>query len=99
MKFDELVRLKALQLKAVNTGQTMMELVDAQLQLPEVSEHLKMKNVCAMIAPALFNELEGTCELLGISKRKFIEGALIEAIDKAAAIISEVEPFSSGEKH
>ena len=94
MRFDELVRLKALQLKAVNTGQTTMDLVDSQLQLPDVAGDLKMKNVCAMVSPQLFTELEGTCELLGISKRKFIEGALIEALNKAAAIVSEVEPFA-----
>lgn len=99
MKFDELIRLKALQLKAVNTGQTTTELIESQLHLPEVSEGLKLRQVCAMVSPQLFDELEGTCELLGISKRKFVEGALIEAIDRAAAIVSEVEPFAGGEKH
>lgn len=38
MKFDELVRLKALQLKADNTGQTIMEMVgESQLALPRFS--------------------------------------------------------------
>jgi hypothetical protein len=93
MKFDEVIRLKALQLKALNSGQSNQELIDAQLDLPEVSKELKLRQVCAMVSPQLFNELEGTCELLGISKRRFVEGALVEAIDRAAAIVNEVSPF------
>lgn len=96
MKFDELIRLKALQLKSVTSGQANSELLESQLQLPEVSEGLKLRQVCAMVSPQLFDELEGTCELLGMSKRRFVEGALVEAIDKAAAIVSEVDPFSGG---
>jgi hypothetical protein len=96
MRFDELIRLKALQLKSQTSGQANSELLESQLQLPEVSEGLKLRQVCAMVSPELFNELEGTCDLLGMSKRRFVEGALIEAIDKAAAIVSEVDPFAKG---
>ncbi len=94
MKFNELLRMKALQLKAVNIGQTNIELLESQLLLPELAEGLKLRQVCAMVSPQLFDELEGTCALLDISKRKFVEGALIEAIEQAANIVSEVEPFS-----
>ena len=96
MKFDELIRLKALQLKSANSGQSNAELIESQLQLPEVSEGFKLRQVCAMVSPQLFDELEGTCELLGVSKRRFVEGALIDAIDRAAVIVSEVDPFSKG---
>jgi hypothetical protein len=96
MRFDETIRLRALQLKALHSGQTNSDLLEAQLQLPEVSENLKLRQVCAMVSPQLFTELEGTCELLGMSKRKFVEGALIDAIEKASAIVNEVDPFTSG---
>lgn len=94
MTFDELIRLKALQLKAVNSGQTTTEMIESQLSLPEVAEHLKLRQVCAMVSPVLFNELEGTCELLSVSKRKFVEIALIDAIERAGAIVNDVDPFT-----
>ncbi len=94
MKFDELIKLKALQLKADQTGASLMEaLGESQLELPEVTEGLKLRQVCAMVSPALFQELEGTCELLGITKRKFVEVSLIDAMNRAAVIVSEVDPF------
>jgi hypothetical protein len=97
MNFDELIRLKALQLKSVTSGNSTMEVVDRQLDLPDVAKDLKLRQVCAMVSPQLFSELEGTCDLLSISKRRFVEGALIDAIDRAAAIVHEVSPFDSVE--
>lgn len=97
MKFDELVRMKALQLKAIQTGQTTMELVESQLELPKVQKEFKLRQVCAMVSPKLFDQLEATCELLTISKREFITLALIEAIDRAEGIVVDVDPFG-GEK-
>jgi hypothetical protein len=94
MRFDELIRLKALQLKAQNTGQNLMETVGEQLlRDPEVTKELKLRQVCAMLPPVLFEKLEATCEMLGVTKRKFMEGALIEALDRAEAIVAEVDPF------
>lgn len=94
MKFDELVRMKALQLKALNTGQTTMEAFgESQLELPEVQKELKLRQVCAMVAPGLFDQLETTCNLLSISKREFITMALVEAIDRAEGIVVDVDPF------
>lgn len=97
MRFDELVRLKALQLKAVHSGQTIMEsLGEQQLALPEVAKELKLRQVCAMVTPQMFDKVEATCELLSISKREFITQALIEAIEKAEEIVADVDPFSGG---
>lgn len=97
MKFDELVRLKALQLKADNTGQTIMEMVgESQLALPEVQQELKLRQVCAMVSPAIFEKLEGLCSMLGVSKRQFITGALVDAMDRAEGIVADVDPFQGG---
>lgn len=94
MKFDELVRMKALQLKAQYSGQSLMELVgEHQLELPEVQKDLKLRQVCAMVTPGLFQKLEATCDSLSISKREFITMALSEAIDQAETIVAEVDPF------
>lgn len=99
MKFDEVIRMKALQLKAVAAGITMTETFEQLMDSPEAIEEFKMRQVCAMVTPQLFQELEGTCQLLGMSKRKFVEAALIDAMEKAATIVSEVDPFTSQEAH
>lgn len=48
----------------------------------------EIKNVCAKVSAQLSNEIDSICGLLDISKRKFIEAAFIEAVEKAKAIIN-----------
>ena len=91
MNLDELVRLKALQLKRLTSG-------DGDIQEAMIDEFLKrdggeFRNMCAHISMPLYDEIENTCKLLDISKRRFVEGALIDAIKRANAIVSEVQPF------
>ncbi len=88
MNFNDLIRYKALHLKYVsdNTGFVDM-LLDPKN--PNVTGNLPMKNVCAMIHQTLFDELSETCALLDISKRSFIEMALIEALGKAEQIMRD----------
>jgi hypothetical protein len=85
MTFDELIRYKALHLKYVSDNQGLMDMI----ALDEVEHNIPMKNVCAMVSQQLFDSLTNTCSLLDISKRTFIEGALIEALNKAEKIIEE----------
>jgi hypothetical protein len=84
MTFDDLIRYKALHLKYVSSGANVMELLATKLE-----HSVPMKNVCAMISQELFDDLTGTCALLDISKRTFIEAAIIEALAKANAIMNE----------
>ncbi|RYF39505.1 MAG: hypothetical protein EOO38_23190 [Cytophagaceae bacterium] len=86
MNFDDLIRYKALHLKYTTTN---MGFIDLMLDPKQtgVTGNLPMKNVCAMIHQNLFDRLSDTCALLDISKRSFIEMALIEALNKADAIM------------
>jgi len=91
MNLDELVRLKALQLKRLTSN-------DGDVQDALIDEFMKrdggeFRNMCAHISLPLYDEIENTCKLLDISKRRFVEGALIDAIKRANAIVSEVQPF------
>jgi len=49
----------------------------------------KLTNVCCKITPELFDRLTQTCAFLNISKRKFIEGAIIQGLDDASQVIEE----------
>ena len=57
---------------------------------PATAEKLKMRNVCALISTELFDRLETSCAFLDVSKREFIESALIEALDAADKVIEEI---------
>ena len=47
-----------------------------------------IKNMCAKVSVQLVDRLDETCQLLDVSKRKFIETAVIEALNKAEQIMS-----------
>lgn len=84
MNFDDLLRYKALHRKYTASGSNLMELVASQ----GIEHNVPMKNVCAMIHQELFDELTNTCALLDISKRTFIEAAIIDALKKAEDIMA-----------
>lgn len=89
MTFDDLIRFKALHLKFVASGSNVVELLaDGKME-----HSIPMKNVCAMITQELFDDLTNTCSLLDISKRTFIESAIVEALAKAKNIM-EAEGLS-----
>jgi len=91
MKFDELIQLKALQLKAAQTGAG-SALLEHAVESGAVPSGL-MRNLCASIGNELFDRVENTCGYLGISKRAFVEAALIEALDRADKILDQVNPI------
>lgn len=85
MTFDDLIRYKALHLKYASNNQGLLDMViNGDLS---VTANIPMKNVCAMITQELFDDLTGTCALLDISKRTFIESAIVEALAKAHNIM------------
>ncbi|MFQ6202804.1 hypothetical protein ACLMK3_10750 [Streptococcus anginosus] len=83
MTFDDLIRFKALNLKYISSGSNILDLMDKG----SITAEIPMKNVCAMITQQLFDDLTNICGLLDISKRQFIESAIIEALKKAQSIM------------
>jgi len=57
-----------------------------------------IKNVCAKVSVALSDRLDTTCSLLEISKRQFIEAALIDALAKADEIMASEGVYEALEK-
>lgn len=88
MSFHQLIQYKTLNrmYAANNDG-----LLEMSLRDPQNEEFIKkqMKNVCALISVKLFDQLDGVCDVLEISKRQFIEYAIIEALAKAENIMEE----------
>lgn len=90
MNFEEIIRFKSLATKATISGQTGADLFD---HIQETDGLPSTRNICAIIHVKLFDQVESITTLLNISKRQFVELALIEAIEKANVIIKEVNPL------
>jgi len=54
------------------------------------SSRMEVKNVCAKLPVILSDRLENTVKYLDIRKRRFIEMAIIQALDDADEVLSEV---------
>jgi hypothetical protein len=90
-QFEEMVLCKALQLKSESNNS---DFLDSLLSHNKEIEGMELKNVCAKITVQLSDELDNVCSLLSISKRRFIESVLIDALRKAKEIIyDDVDVF------
>lgn len=88
---DALVTEKSLSLVSVSHGSAVLDLVvDGAIE-----SNLPLKNVCAKVAPELSDEIDKICHLLDISKRRFLEAAFIEAVQKAHAIMDAEGVFDA----
>lgn len=84
--FDEFVLYRALTLKfsgSHNLGYLPDEVLDAA----------SFRNVCAKLHPDLVARLDSVISLLGMSKRDFIEIALIDALDRSEKTLHDVDAF------
>lgn len=92
MLLEELVTLKALQLKRLNDGEGDVQdrIIDDMLVKVDGQP---FRNVCAHLSIPLCDEIDTICSCLDISKRRFIEGALIDALRRSQAIVTQVKPF------
>lgn len=89
---DQKLLHKVLDYKFKTSGAAALDFV---LNDPSNQEAIKgkFKNVCALIQEPLTNRLEETLAVLNMSKREFLEVAIIEALDKVDSIINEVDAF------
>lgn len=95
MNFEEVIRYKALALKSTISGSGTGDL----FQNLDLSELPSMKNICATIHISLFEKVESVTTLLNISKRQFVEHALIEAVERANSIINQVNPMEFADEY
>jgi len=92
---SEIIQLHALKLKHMhhrgNSGG--VDLIEWAAQQNPEAVKAELRNICALINPSLFSEVENLCNVLELSKRQFVEMALIEFVEKANAIVREVNPL------
>jgi hypothetical protein len=94
MNSTETLRLQVLKMKQIysNSNDFPDAMVEEMIkQNPE--ETPPLRNICAFISTQLFEEIEGFCKTYSMSKRRFVEMALIDMVAKANSIVEEVQPF------
>lgn len=81
--FQQFLQYKALAFKFSLENSDLTDSVIESGQLP-----IPLRNVCAKLTVELAERLDQTCANLDVSKRQFIERALIEAMDQADAALA-----------
>lgn len=94
MNFNETIQLQALKLKQSTKGNGEFgdQMIDMALKQDPALGGLT-RNICAHISVQLFDRVEQCCGMLDLSKRRFVEMALSEALDRAEAIVADIDPF------
>lgn len=87
-RFNQFIQHKALDFKFTSNNQQLTEML---MNDEEESKKWPVKNVCAKLVVPLVERLDSTLNTLSISKRQFIEYAIIEALDRADEIMNEVD--------
>jgi hypothetical protein len=96
MKFDQYIQYRALNMKAHIEGQAYnSQHLDSLMEKELAQAAAHVKTVCAPISIQLFERMNHTLGLLDISKRTFIEAAIIQALDQADVIMSQVDIFEN----
>jgi len=83
--FKQFIQFRALAFKFERQNYDLTEAT-----LASVGDALPLRNVCAKLTVELSDRLDQVVSVLGINKRSFIERALIEAMDQADAMLTEV---------
>ena len=105
-EFEQFIQYRALAFKFSTAGRSLSHaegLIDAKMIGKEVDgvfvpfekleEVYPVKNVCAKLAITLVDRLDQALSVLEMSKRDFIEIALIEALNKVDQVLADTDAF------
>lgn len=86
MNLDELIQLQVLKRKSEVGGGSGRSSIKERLLNGE-EPHPQLRQMCAKVSIELHNDVENICTVLDLSKREFIEQAVIEAVRRAEEVI------------
>lgn len=81
--------LRALTFKFNSLNESMTDIV--LRQNPESEANKYFKNVCTPLTLPVVERLEKTLSTLGMSKREFIQSAIVDALEQADQIMKDVD--------
>lgn len=80
--FDQFIQYRALDFKYGDFGASYPDQLKDQL-----------RTVCFQVTPSVFDDLESVCQLLGVTKRRFVELAVIDALERTHEIVKGMDTF------
>jgi len=83
---NEYIQYKVLEKKYGDRG---YDLIDSAISS---GEDVPVRNMCAKVHPILIDRVDNVCEILGISKRRFIESAVATAIHESEELLAHHFP-------
>ncbi len=96
-KFDSLGSSTLGDVESLMEASSLLKTDDGQTvrstSLEEQFPQLRIKNVCAKLSGDLVDRLDNSLGILGMSKRDFIEMALIEALDRVDQELADIDAF------
>jgi hypothetical protein len=106
--FDQFIQYRALAFKFSSEGQSLGDVersiaagsvgqaVDGTfVPFKKLEEVYPVKNVCAKLHVSLVDRLDQALSVLEMSKRDFIEIALIEALNKVDQVLADTDAFEN----
>jgi hypothetical protein len=93
-QLTELLMYRALHFKQSNKTTTDAVLDHFVAENENSLGQLQLRNVCAKVSEDLAERLDEMCALLGISKRRFVESAIIVALNEADRVVTELDIFA-----
>lgn len=70
-------------------GSVLYEGLDHLIENADEIGNVKLRNVCAKLSSQLADRLDNTVGLLDVSKRRFIEIALVDAMNRADELMKQ----------
>lgn len=84
MNLEEMLQLQVLKFKASMDGRGPF----LEAAIDRADGKVKPVQMCAKVSPELFAQVEHVCEMLDLTKREFIEAAVVEAVQLANKYIA-----------
>lgn len=91
--FDQYIQHRVLAFKFTNVDNG--KLFDRLIENGEIVDtgSVELRNVCAKLSVQLADRLDNTLAMIDMSKRQFVEMALIEALNKVDQALEEQNAF------
>jgi hypothetical protein len=87
MNFEELITLQLLKRKAQMAGKHPgSKLVEYAL---ETADSPEIRQLCAKITTTLYSRVEEVCDVVGLTKRQFVEWAVADAVDRVGPMVAK----------
>lgn len=96
--FDQVMQYRALAFKfsfSGGSGNALDDMLENAVTSGVVEQAIPMQNVCAKLSVDLVQQMEEKINILDISKRRFIELAVIQALHRIDEIFSELDVFEN----